>query len=134
MSANLLPFAIGRRIEQVIALEDVGTLDQAGGNLRTAVVELAKDWRTDRMLRRLEALMIVAGSDGSYLLSGSGDVIEPTYGVIGIGSGGNYAVAAARGLIDHTDLPAKDIVECSLGIAADICVFTNRDIVVETLG
>ena len=103
-------------------------------NVRRAAIELAKEWRTDRVLRRLESLMIVASKDGTLMISGSGDVIEPTDGVIGIGSGGNYAVAAAKALLAHTDLPPEAIVEQSLKIAGDICVFSNKDIVVETVG
>ncbi len=111
-----------------------GKLGAHKNNIRRAAVELAKEWRTDRILRRLESLMLVVSRDATLMIGGSGDVIEPTDGVIGIGSGGMYAVAAARALIAHTKLVPKDIVEQSLGIAADICVFTNREIVVETLG
>jgi ATP-dependent HslUV protease subunit HslV len=109
-----------------------GKLDQYPGQLVRACVELAKDWRTDRYLRRLEAMMIVADREATLVLSGNGDVLEPEAGVAGIGSGGNYALAAARALVD-TDLPAEAIVRKSLGIAADICVYTNREIVVEVL-
>ncbi len=111
-----------------------GKLEQHKANLRRAAIELAKDWRTDRALRRLQSMIIAVSNQTTLMIGGSGDVIEPTDGVIGIGSGGNYAVAAARGLIAHTDLPAAKIVEEALGIAADICVYTNREIVVETLG
>jgi ATP-dependent HslUV protease, peptidase subunit HslV len=97
-----------------------------------AAVELAKDWRTDRYLRRLEAMMIVADKDVSLVLTGTGDVLEPEVGIIGIGSGGNYALAAARALAD-TPLDAEAIVRRSLDIAADICVYTNRNVTVETL-
>jgi ATP-dependent HslUV protease subunit HslV len=107
-------------------------LDQYPGQLVRACVELAKDWRTDRYLRRLEAMMIVADREATLVLSGTGDVLEPENGVMGIGSGGNYALAAARALVD-TELSAEAIVRKSLGIAADICVYTNREIVVETL-
>jgi ATP-dependent HslUV protease subunit HslV len=109
-----------------------GKLDQYPGQLVRACVELAKDWRTDRYLRRLEAMMIVADREATLVLSGNGDVLEPEAGVAGIGSGGSFALAAARALID-TDMPAEAIVKKSLGIAADICVYTNREIVVEVL-
>ncbi|NVO14360.1 MAG: ATP-dependent protease subunit HslV [Rhodoplanes sp.] len=107
-------------------------LDQYPGQLMRAAVELAKDWRTDRYLRRLEAMMIVADPKISLVLTGTGDVLEPENGVVGIGSGGNYALAAARALID-TDLDAETIVRRSLAIAAEICVYTNDKVVVETL-
>ncbi len=109
-------------------------LEQHKNNIRRAGIELAKEWRTNRALRRLESLLIVASKEACLLLGGSGDVIEPTDGVIGIGSGGAYATAAARALIAHTDLPAERIVEEALKITADICVYTNREITVETLG
>jgi len=108
-------------------------LEQYKDNVRRAAIELAKDWRTDRILRRLEAILIVASQEAVLLISGSGDVIEPTDGVVSAGSGGMYAVAAARALVAHTDLPAPRIVEESLKIAADICVYTNHKIIVETL-
>lgn len=111
-----------------------GKLEEHKTNLRRAAIELAKEWRTDRALRRLESMIIAVSKEATLMIGGSGDVIEPTDGVIGIGSGGSYAVAAARALIEHTDLPPAKIVKCALGIAADICVFTNREIVVETLG
>jgi ATP-dependent HslUV protease subunit HslV len=91
------------------------------------------DWRTDRALRRLEAMLVVADKDGTYLLSGSGDVIEPDDGVVGIGSGGPFALAAARALLAHTSLDARAIAEAALGIAADICVYTNHALTVEEL-
>ena len=103
------------------------------GNLSRAAVELAKDWRTDRVLRRLEALLAVADHDHSLIISGTGDVIEPDDGLIGIGSGGPYALAAARALIAHSDLDAKAVVGEALRIAAGICVFTNSEITIETL-
>ncbi|MEM8981524.1 MAG: ATP-dependent protease subunit HslV [Pseudomonadota bacterium] len=103
------------------------------GNLTRAAIELAKDWRTDRVLRRLEALLAVADHETSLIISGNGDVIEPEDNLMAIGSGGPYAQAAARALADNTTLDAADIVEKSLHIAADICVFTNRNIIVETL-
>ncbi len=108
-------------------------LEQYRGNLTRASVELAKDWRTDKVLRRLEALMIVADSERSFILSGNGDVIEPENGIAAIGSGGPYAQAAARALADHTDFDARRIVEEALKIAADICIYTNREISVEEL-
>jgi ATP-dependent HslUV protease, peptidase subunit HslV len=107
-------------------------LEQYPSQLMRACVELAKDWRTDRYLRRLEAMMIVADKDVSLVLTGTGDVLEPENGVIGIGSGGNYALAAARALVD-TDLDAETIVKKSMAIAADICVYTNRNVTIETL-
>jgi len=108
-------------------------LEQYHGNLTRAAVELAKDWRTDRVLRRLEALMIVADTERSFILSGSGDVIEPENGISAIGSGGPYAFAAARALVDHTAFDARRIVEESLQIAADICIYTNKEITIEEL-
>lgn len=108
-------------------------LEQYPGQLTRAAVELAKDWRTDRYLRRLEAMMIVADKDVSLILTGTGDVLEPEGGVMAIGSGGNYALAAARALAD-TDLPAEAIVRKAMRIAADICVYTNDNVVIETIG
>ncbi|MFZ4787696.1 MAG: ATP-dependent protease subunit HslV [Rhizobiales bacterium] len=107
-------------------------LEQYPGQLTRACVELAKDWRTDRYLRRLEAMMLVADRSVGLILSGTGDVLEPEGGIMGIGSGGTYALAAARALID-TDADAEAIVRKSLHIAADICVYTNSNIVIETL-
>ena len=107
-------------------------LEQYPGQLTRAAVELAKDWRTDRYLRRLEAMMIVADKDVSLVLTGTGDVLEPETGVMAIGSGGNYALAAARALVD-SDKDAETIVRRALDIAADICVYTNRNVTVETL-
>jgi ATP-dependent HslUV protease, peptidase subunit HslV len=106
---------------------------QQHGNLTRAAIELAKDWRTDRMLRRLEALLCVADREKSFIISGNGDVIEPEDDLMAIGSGGPYAQAAARALLENTTLDAQAIVEKALGIAADICVFTNRSLTVETL-
>lgn len=103
------------------------------GILTKAAVELAKEWRTDRMLRRLEALLCVADKDASYIISGNGDVIEPEQGVMAIGSGGSFAEAAARALTQNTDLGAREIVEASLNIAADICVYTNNNLTIEEL-
>jgi ATP-dependent HslUV protease subunit HslV len=108
-------------------------LEQYPGQLMRAAVELAKDWRTDRYLRRLEAMMIVADEQVSLVLTGTGDVLEPEKGTVGIGSGGNYALAAARALLEATDLDAETIVRKGLDIAADICVYTNRNVTVETL-
>jgi ATP-dependent HslUV protease subunit HslV len=108
-------------------------LDQYHGNLTRAAVELAKDWRTDKVLRRLEALMIVADQERSFILSGNGDVIEPENGISAIGSGGPYALAAARALIDHTDLETRAIVEAAMKIAAEICIYTNDVITIEEL-
>ncbi|WP_341705108.1 ATP-dependent protease subunit HslV [Ferrovibrio sp.] len=108
-------------------------LERHPGQLARACVELAKDWRTDRYLRRLEAMMAVADKSVSLVLTGTGDVLEPEDGLIGIGSGGNYALAAARALIDRTDMDAEAIARKSLNIAADICVYTNRNIIVEKL-
>jgi len=110
-----------------------GKLKEFGGNLTRAVVELAKDWRTDKVLRRLEALLVVADRERMFLLSGTGDVIEPDRGVVGIGSGGSYAQAAARALMEHTDLDARAIAEKSVQIAAEICVYTNDRLTVEEL-
>ena len=110
-----------------------GKLDEHRGNLPRAAVELAKDWRTDRVLRRLEALLAVADREHSFIVSGTGDVIEPDDGLIGIGSGGPFALAAARALVAHGDLDAKTIVAEAMRIAADICIFTNAHISVEVL-
>jgi len=108
-------------------------LQKHQGNLLRSAVDLAKDWRTDRYLRRLEALMAVADKDVSLMLSGSGDVLEPEGGIIAIGSGGNYALSAARALIDVDGLDAEAIARKAMGIAADICVYTNRNLTVEKL-
>ncbi len=108
-------------------------LEQHNGNLRRAAVELAKDWRTDRVLRRLEALLIAADRDTLLVLSGSGDIIEPDDNAIAIGSGGNYALAAARALLGHTQLDARTIAEEAMRIAAAICVYTNDQLVIEEL-
>jgi ATP-dependent HslUV protease subunit HslV len=105
-------------------------LQRYPGNLSKAAVELAKDWRSDRVLRRLEALLAVTDSERSFILSGTGDIIEPDDGVIAIGSGGSYALAAARALIENTDLPPRAIVEQGLRIASEICVYTNSNITV----
>ena len=104
------------------------------GILTKAAVELAKEWRTDRMLRKLEALLCVADQEASYVISGTGDVIQPEEGVMAIGSGGAFAEAAARALFNNTQLSANDIVEKSMNIAADICVYTNHNLTIEVLG
>lgn len=110
-----------------------GKLEAHGGQLTRAAVEMAKDWRTDRVLRRLEALLAVADHSASLIISGNGDVIEPEHGLIAIGSGGPFAQAAARGLIAHTEMGAREIAEASLKIAADICIYTNDNLNIETL-
>lgn len=108
-------------------------LSKHSGNLTRAAVELAKDWRTDRMLRRLEALLCVADKSASLVVSGNGDVIEPEQGLMAIGSGGMYAQAAARALLENTELDARAITERALNIAADICIYTNRNLTIEVL-
>ena len=108
-------------------------LEKHGGQLIRAAVELAKDWRTDRTLRRLEAMLIVADKTAAFIITGSGDVLEPEHGVLAIGSGGNYAQAAARALSDNTDLDAETIVRKSLAIAGDICVYSNQNHIVEVI-
>ncbi len=111
-----------------------GKLEKHSGNLTRAAVELAKDWRTDRMLRRLEALLVVADRETSLVLSGNGDVIEPEHDLVAIGSGGPFAQAAARALVENTELSARDIVEKAMEITADICIYTNRNLTIEELG
>src|SRR5207253_8086796 len=118
-------FALLERLEK--------KLSEFPDNTRRAAVELAKDWRTDRILRRLEAMLAVVDKTTSLIISGAGDVIEPTDGIIGIGSGGPFAVSAAKALLAHTPLSAPQIVEASLKIAADICIYTNSNIRVETV-
>jgi ATP-dependent HslUV protease subunit HslV len=110
-----------------------GKLEQHSGNLARSAVELAKDWRTDRMLRRLEAMLCVADKTTSLVISGNGDVIEPENNIMAIGSGGNYAKSAAMALLENTDLDPKKITEVALGIAADICIYTNHSLVLEEL-
>lgn len=110
-----------------------GKLEAYGGNLMRAAVELAKDWRTDKLLRRLEAMLIAADKEHTLLISGAGDVIEPDDGLIAIGSGGPYALAAARALVAHSDLDAQEIARKALDIAADICIYTNHSLVFEGL-
>lgn len=108
-------------------------LDEFGGQLTRAAVELAKDWRTNKMLRNLEALLAVADRETSLIISGNGDVIEPEQSLMAIGSGGPFAQAAARALVQHTDMSAREITEAGLGIAADICIYTNRNLTLEEL-
>jgi ATP-dependent HslUV protease subunit HslV len=108
-------------------------LEQYRGNLERSVVELAKDWRSDRILRRLEAMLIVLDANATFLLSGTGDLIEPDDGLVAIGSGGPYALSAARALAANTDLDAKTIAQKSMQIASDICIYTNANIVIEEL-
>ena len=110
-----------------------GKLDKHQGNLLRSAVELAKDWRTDRALRRLEAMLAVADGDASLIITGSGDVLEPDYGILAIGSGGSYAQAAARALLEHTELAPADVVKQALVIAADLCIYTNQNHIIETL-
>ncbi len=110
-----------------------GKLEQYPNQLTRACVELAKDWRTDKYLRKLEAMMVVADRTTSLILTGSGDVLEPEDGIIGIGSGGNFALCAARALIDIPDLSVEDILRKSMKIAGDLCVYTNHNIIIETL-
>lgn len=109
-------------------------LEQFNGQLPRSVVEMAKEWRTDRVLRHLEALLIVADADNTYILSGNGDVIEPDEPIAAIGSGGSYAKAAAQALLENTNLSAKAIVEKAMRIAGDICIYTNQNIIIEELG
>jgi ATP-dependent HslUV protease subunit HslV len=108
-------------------------LQSVNGNLRRAAVELSKDWRTDRLLRRLEALLVVADRESSLIVSGTGDVIEPEDGVCAIGSGGNFALAAARALLAHTTLDARQIAEAAMRTAAEICIYTNDQLVIEEI-
>jgi ATP-dependent HslUV protease subunit HslV len=111
-----------------------GKLEKHQGNLTRAAVELAKDWRTDRMLRRLEAMLCVADREASLIITGTGDVLEPEHDMMSIGSGSGFAQAAARALLENTELSARDIVQRALGIAADICIYTNHNLVLEELG
>jgi ATP-dependent HslUV protease subunit HslV len=110
-----------------------GKLEQYHGNLERAAIELSKDWRTDKILRNLEALLVVADDKSSFLLSGNGDVITPDQGVLAIGSGGPYALAAARALLDNTEMGAKEIATEAMRIAAEICIYTNAQVIVEEL-
>ena len=108
-------------------------LEKHQGHLVRAAIELTKDWRTDRVLRRLEAMLAVADKDASLIISGNGDVLEPELGIVAIGSGGAYAQAAARALLEHTEMPAAEIVKKSLEIAGDLCIYTNQNHTIETL-
>jgi len=108
-------------------------LEKYRGNLERSAVELARDWRADRLLRRLEAMLIVADARSTYLLSGTGDLIEPDDGIVAVGSGGAYATAAARALVRHSDLDARRIAEEAMAIAADICIYTNQSLTIEEL-
>ncbi len=110
-----------------------GKIEEYKGNLVRAAVELAKLWRTDKFLRRLEAMLIAADREHSLLLSGSGDVIEPDDGILAIGSGGPYALSAAKALVAHSDLPARKIAEVSLKIAGSVCIYTNKELIIESL-
>jgi len=131
---NVLAGFAGATADAFTLLERLeAKLERFPGQLERACVELAKDWRTDRYLRRLEAMMAVADKDRSFTLTGTGDVLEPEDGVIAIGSGGNYALAAARALMSVPDLPAEEIARSAMKIAAEICVYTNNNVIVETL-
>lgn len=132
-NADILVGFAGATADAFTLLERLeGKLEKHPGQLTRACVELAKDWRTDRYLRRLEAMMAVADKEVSLVLTGQGDVLEPADGIIGIGSGGNYALAAARALIDM-EVDAEEIVRKSMAVAADICVYTNRNVIIESL-
>ena len=111
-----------------------GKLEKHQGHLVRAAIELTKDWRTDRVLRRLEAMLAVADRDSSLIITGNGDVLEPEQGIIAIGSGGGFAQAAAKALLDNTDFGARDIVKKSLEIAGELCIYTNQNHIIETLG
>jgi len=131
---NILAGFAGATADAFTLLEKLEEKLQAfGGNLTRAAVELAKDWRTDKMLRRLEAMLIAADKEKIFLLTGNGDVIEPEEGIIAIGSGGNYALSSARALARHTSMDAATICRESLKVAAEICVYTNTSVTVETL-
>jgi ATP-dependent HslUV protease subunit HslV len=110
-----------------------GKLEKHQGHLTRAAVELAKDWRADRILRRLEAMLAVADRTASLVITGNGDVLEPEFGIVAIGSGGPYAQAAARALVENTSLPARDVVQRALDIAGDLCIYTNRNLTIESL-
>ena len=129
----LMGFAGSVADSQTLADKFEAKLKEAHGNLKRAVIEFAKEWRTDRILRRLEAMMIVANQEYLLVISGSGEVIEPDEGVAAIGSGGGFAAAAARALVHNTDLGPREIVEQAMHIAADICVYTNHEITVDEL-
>ena len=119
---------------QALADKFEGKLEQSAGNLRRAVIEFAKEWRTDRVLRRLEAMMVVADPEHLLLVSGDGNIIEPDDGVLAIGSGGAFAQAAAKALVRHTEMSPREIVEKALIIASEICIYTNDKIAVDSLG
>jgi ATP-dependent HslUV protease, peptidase subunit HslV len=119
---------------QTLADKFESKLEQSNGVLRRAVIEFAKEWRTDRVLRRLEAMMIVADPENLLLLSGDGNVIEPDDGILAIGSGGSFALAAARALREHTNLTAREIAENALKVAAEICIYTNSNVIVDSMG
>jgi ATP-dependent HslUV protease subunit HslV len=110
-----------------------GKLEKHQGHLTRAAVELAKDWRADRILRRLEAMLAVADRSASLVITGNGDVLEPEFGIVAIGSGGPYAQSAARALVENTSLPARDVVQRALDIAGDLCIYTNRNLTIESL-
>jgi ATP-dependent HslUV protease subunit HslV len=132
---NVLAGFAGATADAFTLLERLeAKLERFSGQLERACVELAKDWRTDRYLRRLEAMMAVADRDHSFTLTGQGDVLEPEDGIIAIGSGGNYALAAARALIEVPDLTAEAVARRAMRIAGDICVYTNHSLIVETIG
>jgi len=130
----VLGFAGSAGDAQTLSDRFEGKLEESHGNTRRAVIEFSKDWRSDRVLRRLEALMIVADKDWLLVISGSGDVIEPDDQIAAIGSGAGYARSAARALVDKTALSAREVVEKAMAIAADICIYTNHNIVVEEIG
>ena len=134
-SGNVLTGFAGSTADALTLLDKFEQMQEKyAQNLTRAAVELAKEWRTDRMLRRLEALLIVADSEKTLLLSGNGDVVEPDDGIVAIGSGGNYALAAARALFRHTDMEPAEIARIAMGIAAEICVYTNDKLVLEQIG
>ena len=110
-----------------------GKLEKHQGHLVRAAIELTKDWRTDRVLRKLEAMLAVADRESSLIITGNGDVLEPELGIVAIGSGGAYAQAAARALLENTELPPRDVVQRSLDIAGELCIYTNKNVVIETL-
>ncbi len=129
----LMGFAGSVADAQALADKFEGKLQEAHGNLKRAVIEFAKEWRTDRILRQLQAMMIVGNQDYLLVISGNGEVIEPDEGVAAIGSGGGFAAAAAKALLRNTDLSPREIVEQSLHIAADICIYTNHEITIDEL-
>lgn len=129
----LMGFAGSVADAQALADKFESKLKEAHGNLKRAVIEFAKEWRTDRILRRLEAMMIIGNSEYLLVLSGNGEVIEPDEGIAAIGSGGAFALAAAKALYCNTDMTPRQIVECAINIAADICIYTNHEITVDEL-